>query len=125
MKSCLFPDILSFFHRRGGRHYIRAVKGYNENHSMLYTLIVKSLIRSWDNFEQNAKMLARCSRLILCLTQKMTSSGPEIIIKMSPLLSVSNGASGRPEEPSLEDIEVLCFIKKNSYEGHPYYVIRS
>ena len=54
----------------------------------------------------------------------MTSPGPEIIIKMSSLLSVSNDASGRPEEPSLEDIEVLCFIKKNSKEGHPYYVIR-
>ena len=54
----------------------------------------------------------------------MTSPGPEIIIKMSSLLSVSNDASGRPEEPSLEDIEVLCFIKKNIKEGHPYYVIR-
>ena len=55
----------------------------------------------------------------------MTSTGPEIIIKMSSLLSVSNDDSGRPEELSLEDIEVLCFIKKNSYGGHPYYVIRS
>ena len=26
MKCCLFPVILSFFHRRGRRHYIRAVK---------------------------------------------------------------------------------------------------
>ena len=38
------------------------------------------------------------------------------------LLSVSNDA--RPEELSFKDIEVLCFIKKNSREGHPYYVIR-
>ena len=60
MKSCLYPEILSFFHRRGGRYYIRAVKGYNENPSRLYTMIVKSLIHSWDNFEQNAKMLAQC-----------------------------------------------------------------
>ena len=61
MKSCLFPEILSSFHRGGGRHYIRAVKGYNENPSMLfYTMIVKSLIHRWDNFEQNAKMLAQC-----------------------------------------------------------------
>ena len=51
MNSYLFPEILSFFHRRGGRHYIRAVKGYNENPSMLYTMIVKSLIHSWNNFE--------------------------------------------------------------------------
>ena len=43
---------------------------------------------------------------------------------MSSLLSVSNCESGRPEEPSFEDIEVLCFIKKNSKEGHPYYAIR-
>ena len=39
-------------------------------------------------------------------TKKMTSSEPEIIIKMSSLLNVSNDASGRPEEPSLKDIEV-------------------
>ena len=56
-KCCLFPVILSSFHRRGRRHYIRAVKRYNENSSMLYTMIVKFLIHCWDNFEQNAKML--------------------------------------------------------------------
>ena len=50
----------------------------------------------------------------------MTSPGPEIIINMSSLLSISNNASGRPKEPSLEDIEVLYFIKENSKEGHPY-----
>ena len=53
----------------------------------------------------------------------MASPEPEVIIKMS-LLSVSNDASGRPEGLSLKDIEVLCFIKKNSREGHPYYNIR-
>ena len=57
MKCCLFPVILSSFHRCGRRHYIRAVKGYNENLSVLYTMIVKYLIHCWDNFEQNAKML--------------------------------------------------------------------
>ena len=51
----------------------------------------------------------------------MTSPGPEIIIKM---LSVSNNGSGRPEGLNLKDIEVLCFIKKNSREEHPYYVIQ-
>ena len=60
MKCCLFPVILSSFYRRGRRHCIRAVKGYNENPSVLYTMIVKCLIDSWDNFEQNAKMSARC-----------------------------------------------------------------
>ena len=39
-------------------------------------------------------------------------------------MSVSNDASGRPEGLSLKDIEVLCFIKNNSGEGHPYYVIQ-
>ena len=63
-KCCLFPVILGSFHRRGRRRYIRAVKRYNENHSVLYTMIVKSLIHCWDNFEQNAKMLAQCSCLI-------------------------------------------------------------
>ena len=63
MKCCLFPVILSSFHRRGRRHYIRAVKMFDRKPSMLYTMIVKSLIHCWDNFEQNANM---------------TSPGPEI-----------------------------------------------
>ena len=60
MKCCLFPVILSSFHRRGRRHYIRAVKMFDRKPSMLYIMIVTSLIHCWDNFEQNAKMLARC-----------------------------------------------------------------
>ena len=60
MKCCLFPVILSSFHRRGRRHYIRAVKIIDRKPSMLYTMIVKSLIHCWDNFEQNARMLALC-----------------------------------------------------------------
>ena len=44
MKCCLFPVILSSFHRRGRRHYIRAVKMFDGKPSMLYTMIVKSLI---------------------------------------------------------------------------------
>ena len=60
MKCCLFPIILSFFHRRSRRHCIRAVKTFHRKLSMLYTMIVKSLIHCWDNFEQNAKMLAQC-----------------------------------------------------------------
>ena len=52
----------------------------------------------------------------------MTLPGHEIIINMpfSSLLSVSNDPRGRPEGFSLKDMEVLCYIKKNSKEGHPY-----
>ena len=60
MKCCLFSVILSSFHKCGKRHYIRAVKMFDIKPSMLYTMIVTSLIHSWDNFEQNAKMLALC-----------------------------------------------------------------
>ena len=58
MKCCLFPVILSPFHRRGRRHDIRAVKMFGRKLSMLYTMIVKSLMCYWDNFEQNGKMLS-------------------------------------------------------------------
>ena len=60
IKCCLYPVILSSFHRRGGRHYIRTVKMFDRDPSMLYTIIVKSLVHCWDNFEQNARMPARC-----------------------------------------------------------------
>ena len=56
MKCCLFPVILSSFHRRGRRHYIRAVKTFDRKPSMLSTMIVESLIHCWDNFEQNVKI---------------------------------------------------------------------
>ena len=46
-----FAAILSSFHRRGRRHYIKAVKMFDRKPSMLYTMIVKSLIHCWDNFE--------------------------------------------------------------------------
>ena len=59
MKCCLFPVILSSFHRRDRRHYIRAVKMFDRKPSRLYTMTVKSLIHCWDNLEQNAKMLAK------------------------------------------------------------------
>ena len=59
MKCCLFPVILSSFHRRGRRHYIRAVKMFDRKPSMLYTMIVKSLVHCWGNFEQNARMVAQ------------------------------------------------------------------
>ena len=59
MKCCLLPVISISFHRRGRKHYVRAVKMFDRKPSMLYTMIVKSLIHCWDNFEQNAKMLGR------------------------------------------------------------------
>ena len=60
MKCCLFPFILSSFHRRGRRHYTRGVKMIDRKPSMLYSMIVKSLVHRWDNFEQNATMLTQC-----------------------------------------------------------------
>ena len=59
MKCCLFPVILSSFHRRGRRHYIRAVKMFDRKPSMLYTMTVRSLTHCWENFEQNARMLSQ------------------------------------------------------------------
>ena len=40
MKCCLFPVILSSFHRHGRRHYITAVKMFDRKPSVLYTMIV-------------------------------------------------------------------------------------
>ena len=62
-RCCLFSVTLSCFHRRGRRHYIRAVKMLDRKPPMLYNMIVKSLIHFWDNFEQNTKILARCLRI--------------------------------------------------------------
>ena len=58
MKCYLFPVILSSFHRCDRRRYIRAVKMFDRKPSILYTMIVKSLMHCWDNFEQDAKMLS-------------------------------------------------------------------
>ena len=54
MKFCLFPLILSSYHGRGRRHYISAAKMFDRKPSMLYAMIIKSLIHCWENFEQNA-----------------------------------------------------------------------
>ena len=56
MRCCLSSVILSSFHRRGRKHYIRAVKMFVRKPLMLYTIIAKSLIHRLDNFEQNAKI---------------------------------------------------------------------
>ena len=55
----LFPVLLSSFHRWGRRHYVQAVKRFNENPSMLYTMIATSLVRVWDNFEQNVSLMEK------------------------------------------------------------------
>ena len=60
MKCSLSPVILSSFHGRGRRHYIRTVKIFDRNLSILYTMIVKSLVHCLENFEPNARMLAQC-----------------------------------------------------------------
>ena len=44
MKYCLFPVILSSFHRRSRRHYIGVVKMFGRKPLMLYTRFVKSLV---------------------------------------------------------------------------------
>ena len=58
MKCGLFPIILSSFHIRVRRYYIRAVNMFDKKPSLLYTMAVKSLMHFWDNFEQNSKMLS-------------------------------------------------------------------
>ena len=56
MKCCLFPFILSSYHRRGRGHYIRAIKMLDGKASILYTMIVKYLVNCWHNFEPDARM---------------------------------------------------------------------
>ena len=56
IKYSLFPVILSSFHRRSRRLH-KGHKMFDRKPSMLYTMIVQSLIHCWNNFEQNARML--------------------------------------------------------------------
>ena len=55
----LFPVLLSSFHNRARKHYIQAVRRYYDNPSMLYTMVAASLVRVWDNFEQNVELLEK------------------------------------------------------------------
>ena len=55
-----FPVLLSSFNKRDRGYYIQAVNRYHENPSIFYTMIIKSLVISWDTFEQNEKMLSGC-----------------------------------------------------------------
>ena len=76
MKCCLSPVILSSFHRRGRRHYIRPVRMFDRKPSMLYTIIVKSLIHWWDNVEQNARMALNFKHIHYRLTPAYRSTWP-------------------------------------------------
>ncbi|XP_057309991.1 protein adenylyltransferase fic-1-like [Hydractinia symbiolongicarpus] len=55
----LFPVFLSSFHKRGRRHYIQAVKRFEERPSLLYTMVCRSLVKVWENFEQNLALLEK------------------------------------------------------------------
>lgn len=55
----LFPVLLSSFHRRGRRHYIQAIKRFNDRPSLLYTMVCTSLVKVWENFEQNLALLEK------------------------------------------------------------------
>ena len=103
------------FHRRGRRHYIRAVKMFDRKPSMLYTMILKSLIHRWDNFEQNAKMLKHPLSINTCLGTKDDLAGVWNLMKISSLLNVSNDASRKPEEFSFKDIEVIVYSNEQNW----------
>ena len=49
----LFPVLLSSFHRRSRRHYIQAVKRFDEKPSLFYTMVCQSLVKVWEDFEGN------------------------------------------------------------------------
>ncbi|XP_057305474.1 protein adenylyltransferase fic-1-like [Hydractinia symbiolongicarpus] len=53
----LFSVLLSSFHKRDRRHYIQVVKRFEERPSLLDTMVCKSLVKVWDNFEQNLALL--------------------------------------------------------------------
>ena len=55
LKCCLFPVVLSSFQRRGRRHYKRVIKTFDRKLSILYIMIVKSLMHCSDNFKQNVR----------------------------------------------------------------------
>ena len=49
----LLPVLLSSFHRRGRRHYIQAVKKFDEKPSLFYTMVCQSLVNVWENFKES------------------------------------------------------------------------
>ena len=52
----LFPVLLSSFHRRGRRHYIQAVKKFDEKPSLFYTMVCQSLGKSLGELWRKSKM---------------------------------------------------------------------
>ncbi|XP_057316770.1 uncharacterized protein LOC130657787 [Hydractinia symbiolongicarpus] len=55
----LLPVLLSSLHKRGRCHYIQAVKRFKERPSLLYTMVCRSLVKVWENFEQNLALLEK------------------------------------------------------------------
>ena len=59
----LFPCTLKLLPQDEDRkHYIRAVRRYYNNPSMLYTMVAASLVHVWDNFEQNVELLEKSNK---------------------------------------------------------------
>ena len=79
---------------------------------MITTGILKGQV--WISLMLTQKMLID-TRLRI----NMTSPEPEIIIKMSFLLNVSNDAGSKPEEFSLDDTEVLVDQKEQNCFKRP------
>ena len=83
MASCLFPVILSYFHRRGRRHYIGVVRMFHIKPSVLYTMTVKSLVHCWDNLEQNARMTLNFKHTHYWSTSSYRSTRPRRGLKFN------------------------------------------
>ena len=67
---------------------------FDRKPSMLYTMTIRSLVHCWDNFEQNARMLARCwssSSNTPIISRRLPTdqhdlTGPRNLIKMSSVM---------------------------------------
>jgi len=51
-KCSLFPVILTSSHSRSRRHCIQAIKKFDRQPHMFYTLVIQSLVNVWDEFQQ-------------------------------------------------------------------------
>ena len=114
MKCCLFPVIFSSFHRRRRRHYIRTVNMFDRKPSMLYTLIVKSLVHCWDNFKQNARMLV--GRHLPQIKNDL--AGARNLINMSFLVQRSNVKSFEFNGKNVQSVHVNveeCLVSRDVY----------
>ena len=97
----LFPVILSSFHKRGRRHYIQAVKKYDYNPSMLYTMVAVSIVRAWDNFKIRQELYQK-------LYQKIGQVvGQELAQELVKNLSLEYGVIPKPDKNCIK------FLGKN------------